>query len=129
METRSGGRKRGRTPFGGPTVVGWDWDALLTQGLRAGLTVEGFWGLTPRETQRVFEAAAWRWRTEQRRLMHAAWHVAALGRAKKMPSLRRVLGEDRARRLTPGEAATRRAEFEELKERMGGDRKGIGVRG
>lgn len=91
-----------------------------------------FWSLTPRELTAVFRAQAWRWKQEQRQLMYAVWHVAALQRAKKMPSLRKVLGDDKAKPLTAqqrlrvevvglsAEGEMRKREFEELKERMHG---------
>jgi hypothetical protein len=80
--------------------------------------VEEFWRLTPRETQAVFEAAQWRWETEQRSMRFAVWHVAALQRAKKMPSLREFVGREQPKPLTAAEKEARRKEFEELKERM-----------
>ena len=83
--------------------------------------MEEFWGLTPRELTRVFEAARWRWETEQRRTRWAVWHVAALGRVKKLPPLKKFMGaEGKTRRITPEEAARRKAEFEAVRERVEG---------
>lgn len=36
-----------------------DWEALMVEGLRAGLGIEEFWRLTPRETYAAIEARAW----------------------------------------------------------------------
>lgn len=88
-----------------------------------GLTVEGFWALTPRELAATFAAAGWRREREQARDLWLAWHVAALGRARKMPPLHRLLNPPKTKRLTPEERARRAAEFEELKGRMGHGRK------
>lgn len=62
------------------------------------------------------EAAVWRMEQEQARALSLAWHVAALQRQPKMPSLARLLAA-----LKPCEAIPieqRREEFEELKRRM-----------
>jgi hypothetical protein len=103
-----------------------DWDALLTDALRAGLSVQEFWALTPRETWMTLEARAWRLQREsertgelirlaQKMLGWLAWHVAALQRSKRLPALQRLLGGGQTVELTPDEAAERKAEFEELR--------------
>ncbi len=81
--------------------------------------MEAFWALTPRETFMVLEAAGRRWEREHRRDAWLAWHVAALGRAKKLPPLQRLLGTKPARTLRGAELAKRQREFEELKRSMG----------
>jgi len=94
--------------------------------LRAGLGVEEFWSLTPRETRMAMEARAWRLEQETARTGELirlaqklagwlAWHVAALQRSKRLPALQRLLGGGETKALTPEEARQRKAEFEELK--------------
>lgn len=104
-----------------------DWETLLMDALRAGLSVEEFWSLTPRETWMTLEARAWRLQRESERtgeLIHLAqkmlgwlaWHVAALQRSKRLPALQRLLGGGgQTKPMTPDEARERQAEFEELK--------------
>jgi len=62
------------------------------------------------------EAAVWRMEQEQARALSLAWHIAALQRQKKMPSLARLLAGLKPRKDVPIEQ--RRGEFEELKARM-----------
>ena len=102
-----------------------EWDALLMNALRAGLGVEEFWSLTPRETGMALEARAWRMERETERTTELirlaqklagwlAWHTAALQRSRNMPSLQRLLGGGQTKELTPDEARERKAEFEEM---------------
>ena len=58
----------------------------------------------------ALEAAAWQAEQEQRRMLSLAWHVAALQRAKRLPSLRQLLGP-RPKKVP---IAERRREFDEL---------------
>ncbi len=60
---------------------------------------------------------------ELRMALWTAWHVAALERAKRLPALKGMLAKldvDERRPLTAAEKQARRAEFEALRERMGG---------
>ena len=85
--------------------------------LRSGITVAEFWDMTPRETIAALDAAAWRIRQEQMRMLSLAWHMAALMRTRKMPPLARLLGHlQKPRKNEPIEK--RREEFEELRARM-----------
>jgi len=59
----------------------------------------------------ALEAAAWQAEQEQRRMLSLAWHVAALQRVKRLPSLRQLL-RPRPKKVP---IAERRREFEELK--------------
>jgi len=59
------------------------------------------------------KAAAWQTEQEQRQLLFLAWHVAALGRVKRLPSLRSLLRPRSKARDIPIEE--RRREFAELK--------------
>ncbi len=104
----------------------------MAEALRAGLGVEEFWRLTPRETHAAIEAWAWQLEQEGERATELirlakkiagwlAWHTAALQRAKRMPPLQRLIGGGETRKLTPEEARKRKAEFEELK-RIAGNR-------
>jgi hypothetical protein len=71
--------------------------------------------LTPRETWQAIEAAIWRDRRAQERETRLAWLMATLSRAKKIPSLKRLLTEKKtAQRLKPDEAAKRRKEYREM---------------
>lgn len=83
--------------------------------MAAGIGVTEFWDLTPGETVALVRA---RLRRERERDLWLAWHIAALGRVKKFPSLKRLLRPAKAHGLTPDQAAQRQAEFEELKARM-----------
>jgi hypothetical protein len=111
----------------------------MAEALRAGLGVEEFWRLTPRETHAAIEARAWQLEQEGERATELirlakkiagwlAWHTAALQRAKRMPPLQRLIGGGETRKLTPEEAKKRKAEFEELK-RIAGNRPRRGERG
>jgi len=82
--------------------------------------VAAFWELTPRETLMTIEAAIWRRRQERERDLWLAWHMAALQRAKRLPTLKRLLsGMTPARRLSAADEAARREEFADLTQRMG----------
>jgi hypothetical protein len=80
--------------------------------------VHEFWDLTPRETYAVIRAAEWRMEQAQRGRAWLAWHTAALSRARRLPSLRRLLGGGEAKELQGDELERRRQEHEELKRRM-----------
>lgn len=82
------------------------------------MTVAEFWGLTPRETQMVCDAAAWRMAQAQELALSLAWHTAALSRAKRIPPLQRLLARLRRAAEPEPDIEERRAEFEELKRRM-----------
>lgn len=49
-----------------------------------------------------------------------AWYTAALTKSRRLPPLQNLLNPPKTRTLTPEEKVQRRAEFEELKARMGG---------
>ena len=88
---------------------------MLERALRAGLSVEAFWALTPHETLLAVNAASWR--NEQ--LLSVAWYTAALMRTRRMPKLKQFLGHDGARALKGKELDRRTSEFEEISRRMG----------
>ena len=73
--------------------------------------------MTPRETVRVIEAAAWRLEQAHRDRLALAWHIAALMRTKKLPALERLL-KPPPKPLTGAELETRRREFEDMKQIM-----------
>lgn len=95
-----------------------DFAALLETALRCGIGVQEFWELTPKELLAAVEAANWRHAQDQRRDVRMAWHVAALSRAKRLPSLQKLLKPGKARALHGEELERRRAERDELLERM-----------
>lgn len=70
--------------------------------------------MTPRETLQAIETAAWRMEQEAKRNIALAWHIAALTRARRMPSLHQLLARDKAKRLRGKEAERRRREYEEM---------------
>lgn len=74
-----------------------------------GLEPGEFWRLTPAELNELIEGYRWRDKREQDRLAWLAWHVAALQRTKKMPSLKAFLGQAKpAQSREDKEAAFRR---------------------
>lgn len=90
-------------------------DRLLAEALRAGVPTLEFWDLTPRETVQAIEAAAWRLEEEQRGRLWLAWHVAALSRARRLPSLAQILAPREGKRLAGDELEARRREFAKMK--------------
>lgn len=101
---------------------GWNWPKLLGDALRIGLSVGEFWRMTPRETALAFEAAVWRYDRERRQAAWLAWHIAALGRAKRLPSLRRLMRMPAAKKLSGHEAAKGGREHAEMVKRMAAKR-------
>lgn len=91
---------------------------MLRDALRAGVGVEEFWRLTPRELAAVFESDAERRKDTREHDLWLAWHIVALGRARQMPSLRRLLGQDEARPVTGAEAERLQRAHEAMVERM-----------
>lgn len=72
--------------------------------------------MTPREVLLQVEAAAWQAEQEQRRMLSMAWHMAALQRAKRLPSLKQLLRPPSKASQLP--LSERRKEFAALKERV-----------
>lgn len=92
---------------------------MLREALHAGLTHEQFWALTPKEWAQAIDAAAWRMRHEHDRDMRLAYVMAAQQRAKRMTPLKRLLSPPpKAKPLRGAELEARKAEFEELAQRM-----------
>jgi hypothetical protein len=83
------------------------------------MTVGEFWELTPRETTVALQAAVWRLERARERDLALAWHIVALDRTKRLPTLKRLLRPGTTRRLAGDEKTRRAAEFRELAERMG----------
>lgn len=96
----------------------WSWPDLLTDALKSGLSVDEFWRMTPRETRLAFDAANWRVERERRNLAWLAWHVAAMIRSRRLPSLRRLIGMPMAQKLVGDEATKRAREHAEMVGRM-----------
>ncbi len=92
---------------------------MLADALRAGLSVAEFWDLTPKELRLYFEADAWRQTQQLRRDATMAWHIAALGRMKRLPPLRQILPAEAAKPLQGEELERRRAEHEDIVKRLG----------
>lgn len=78
------------------------------------MDVEAFWRLTPKETFAAIDAAAWRQDVDHRRNAWLAWHVAALSRAKRLPSLKRLVEPKDAKPLHGEELERRRQERDDM---------------
>lgn len=98
----------------GRSVRRFDWQSLLENALRAGIGVEEFWRLTPRETYAAIRAENWRQDLHHRRQAWLAWHIAALSRSKRLPSFKKLIGADKARALEGEELERRRRERDEM---------------
>lgn len=61
--------------------------------IEAGFDPARFWEISPRETTREIQAATVRLNREHKNRAWLAWHIAALGRIEKMPSLQKLMGE------------------------------------
>lgn len=85
----------------------------MRQALRCGVSIEGFWNMTPVETFATIEAVLWREEANQRREITQAWLTAALGRAKRLPKLERLLVK-KPKRLTGVELERRKKEFDDM---------------
>lgn len=84
-----------------------------------------FWTLTPREIAREMSATLNRLTREQNDRAWMAWHVAALGRAKKMPKLHELqMGKKRRRSPSkPQSSEIQLAQMKALFLAFGGDPK------
>ena len=69
--------------------------------------------MTPWEVSVSLEAANWQAEQEQRRMLSLAWHIEALQRSRRLPSLASLLRPRTPAKLIPMEE--RRREFTELK--------------
>lgn len=98
--------------------VGFDWPALLETALDVGMSVDYFWSLTPKETRMEFKARKKKIKREQDQAAWLAWHIAALSRAKRVPSFSKMVPPPKAKRLTPEEQAARQAEHDDMARRM-----------
>ena len=101
----------------------WDWDTLLADALKAGLSVAEFWDLTPKELRLCFEADQWRQTQQVQRDAWLAWHIAALSRTKRLPPLRQMLLPMEAKPLRGAELERRREEHKKIVERLGHGRR------
>lgn len=123
LSVRAGGRCRGAKPSGVGARAPIDWDELLSAALRVGLGVDEFWSLTPRELSLVMEARMWQAEQTRKLAVQQAWLTAVLERSKRVPPLKRLLGDDKARPLRGKELERRRAEHEAIVAHMGKTRK------
>ena len=69
--------------------------------MEAGGDPARFWALTPAEVCREVRATANRRRREHDERAWLAWHIAALGRTKKMPKLSDLMSKNLERRTMP----------------------------
>ncbi|HBF40546.1 MAG TPA: hypothetical protein DDW19_01835 [Anaerolineaceae bacterium] len=63
----------------------------------------------------AIEESVWMLEHEQRLMAWAVWHIAALGRARKMPALQALMKQPGAKALSPEEAEERRKEFDQMR--------------
>ncbi len=91
--------------------------SLLASATKVGVGVLEFWDMTPAETITAMQGIAWFEDLRARRETTQAWLSAALGRAKRMPTLRALL-PTKPRPMTAEEAERRGKEHEQLIERM-----------
>jgi hypothetical protein len=84
-----------------------------------GLRDDDFWELTPYELHR--RIVGWNKRQEANRvrILYGAWHSAAFARAKRFPSLLRILKPPKSRKLKGAELERRKRQFEERARRSG----------
>jgi hypothetical protein len=84
-----------------------------------GMRDADFWELTPYELHR--RVVGWNKKERAKRLssLHTAWHTAAFIRARRMPSLMRILKPPKSRKLRGEELERRRASFEDRCRRAG----------
>lgn len=68
--------------------------------MAAGFDPDAFWRLTPRLYLIHMEGARKRMEREAKDTAWAVWHVAALGRVKKMPRLNQFMPSEKATRPT-----------------------------
>lgn len=59
----------------------------------AGVAASEFWNMTPWQLRVITQASIDKAKNEQELMTWHAWHVAALGRTKKMPTLKEMLGK------------------------------------
>lgn len=71
---------------------------------RIGLTPTEFWCLTPWQLMVLADGQAQLWSEKLQLALYNAWHAAAFGRAKSMPSLKTLL-RDVARKSAPRDDA------------------------
>ena len=70
--------------------------------------------MTPHETHFVMEAAAWQAERQAQKDVALAWHIAALSRTQRMPSLKHLLQPPKAKVLEGNELDKRRNEHAAL---------------
>lgn len=63
----------------------------------AGFDPDGFWRQTPRTLDVILTGYVQRRRIEQEQALSLAWHIEALARAKRLPTLEKLLGRHEAR--------------------------------
>jgi hypothetical protein len=79
--------------------------------------------MTPKETALAFAGAAWRQEQARENNAWLAWHMAALGRVKRLPPLRRFIHPVKGE-VTPEELDKKKREFEAMKENSDRRRRG-----
>jgi hypothetical protein len=85
------------------------WETFQRDALRAGVALELFWRLTPREVVECVRAAAWRRMEAMKRSVEYARIAAICTRAKRIPKLSELIHEPEPE-LSPAENLRRREE-------------------
>jgi len=70
--------------------------------------------MTPHETHIVMDALAWQAERQAQRDVSLAWHIAALSRTQRMPSLKHLLQPPKSQVLEGNELERRRKEHAAL---------------
>ena len=83
-----------------------------------GLTVPGFWDLTPRELWATVDARRWEWGQRMEVRLTAVWAAEALARTKRLPQLEEWLHPKKKQTRSKAEVDK---EFADLRTRMGGN--------
>lgn len=83
------------------------------------LKPEEFWSLTVAEFNLLVAGYAERQEGDREQLVALAWHIEALHRQRRLPSLQRLLRQAEAKKLEGDEREERRREFESLAKQLG----------
>jgi hypothetical protein len=84
-----------------------------------GLRDQDFWDLTPYELHRRIVGWNRLQEANRKRTMYGSWHTAAFQRAKRMPSLMRLLRPMKTKVLKAEEAERHEKKFQEMAQRAG----------
>jgi len=92
------------------------WDRRLGGAMELGVTATEFWNLTSRELALYADARVRRVEREVRRDLVLAWHIAALSRSTKFPTLAELVGDPKSPKQLNIERRRHQREHEQLAE-------------